>query len=186
MAALWRREEWQVNARRVYRLYRQEGLNVRQEERRTRSPGRSANACHLRRAEHKEHVWCRDFTFIPNRRGTRLKWLPIIVEYLRECSSLTFVHSIRGEDVLDTLAEPFARRRVLEAIRSGNCPEFVTHCFSGGSHSPSDKAFDLSALTWPTPPKSTSQSLMVNRGTPFSPEIRGASADYDQHNRPYL
>jgi len=114
-----------VNAKRVYRLCRPEGLKVRHKQRQLRSPGCSSNACRLRRAEDKDHVWCRDFGFDWIEKGTTLKWLSIIDEYTRECLDLKVARSITGEDVLDTLAELFAMRGVPRAIRSDNGPEFV-------------------------------------------------------------
>ena len=120
-----RREGWRVNRKRVYRLCRKEGLKVRRIRRKMRSPGNSANACHVRRAGHKDHVWCWDFAFDRTESGTTVKWLSIIDEYTRECLALKVSRSITSEDVIDTLAELFAMRGVPEAVRSDNGPEFV-------------------------------------------------------------
>lgn len=114
-----------VNVKRVHRLCRKEGLKVRRIRRKTRAPGGSANACHVRRAERKNHVWCWDFAFDRTESGTTLKWLSIIDEHTRECLALKVARSITSEDVLDTLAELFAMRGVPEAIRSDNGSEFV-------------------------------------------------------------
>lgn len=125
LTAVLRREGWLVNAKRVHRLCRREGLKVRRIRRKTRSPGCSMNACHARQAERKDHVWCWDFAFDRTDSGTTLKWLSILDEYTRECLSLKVSRSITSEDVLDTLAELFAMRGVPQAIRSDNGPEFV-------------------------------------------------------------
>lgn len=114
-----------MNVKRVHRLCRKEGLKVRRIRRKSRSPGSSANACHLRRAEHADHVWCWDFAFDRTENGTTLKWLSIIDEFTRECLALKVARSITSEDVLDTLAELFAMRGVPGAIRSDNGPEFI-------------------------------------------------------------
>lgn len=125
LTAVLRREGWTVNVKRVHRLCRQEGLKVRRIRRKTRAIGTSTNACHVRRAERKDHVWCWDFAFDRTGNGTTLKWLSIVDEYTRECLALKVARSIASEDVLDTLAELFAMRGVPGAIRSDNGPEFV-------------------------------------------------------------
>jgi len=127
LTELLRREGWPVNAKRIHRLCRQEGLKVRRKRRKQRALGQSANACHLRRAEHKDQVWCWDFVFARTTTGTTLKWLSIVDEHTRECLTLKVSRSITSEDVIDTLAELFAMRGVPQAIRSDNGPEFVSH-----------------------------------------------------------
>jgi transposase InsO family protein len=99
---------------------------VRRILRKTRAIGASTNACHLRRAERKDHVWTWDFVFDRTVNGTTLKWLSIIDEWTRECLALKVSRSITSEDVIDTLAELFAMRGVPQAIRSDNGPEFIS------------------------------------------------------------
>jgi putative transposase len=121
-----RREGWLVNAKRIHRLCRKEGLKVRRTIRNRRAIGQSSNACSIRRAEHQDQVWCWDFAFDRTRSGTTLKWLSIIDEHTRECLALKVARSITSADVLDTLAELFAMRGVPQGIRSDNGPEFVS------------------------------------------------------------
>jgi len=124
--SLFRRGEgWAVNVKRVYRLWRQEGLKVPSKTRKRRGWGTSANACHVRRAEHKDHVWTWDFVFDRTSSGTTLKWLSIMDEHTRECLALKVARSITSEDVIDTLAELFAMRGVPRCVRSDNGPEFI-------------------------------------------------------------
>jgi transposase InsO family protein len=87
--------------------------------------GTSDQACHLCRAEHKDHVWCWNFVFDRTQAGSPLKWLSIIDEHTRECLALKVARGITAEDVIDTLAELFSMRGVPSAIRSDNGPEFV-------------------------------------------------------------
>jgi putative transposase len=61
--ALLVQEGWPVNRKRIYRLWRQEGLRVPRKQRKKRRLGTSVNACHRRRAQHKDHVWTWDFIF---------------------------------------------------------------------------------------------------------------------------
>lgn len=125
IAVLLQQEGWGVNVKRVYRLWRREGLKVPKKTRKRRGKGTSANACHVRRAEHKDHVWTWDFVFDRTTSGTTLKWLSIVDEFTRECLMLKVSRSITSEDVIDTLAELFAMRGVPGCVRSDNGPEFI-------------------------------------------------------------
>jgi len=125
IAALLRREGWRANPKRIYRLWRREGLKVPKKKRKRRSLGVSENACHCRRAERKDHVWTWDFVFDRTTSGSTLKWLSIVDEFTRECLCLKVARSITSEDVIDALAELFAMRGVPQHVRSDNGPEFI-------------------------------------------------------------
>jgi transposase InsO family protein len=127
VAKMLRKEGWRVSNGRVHRLWRKEGLKVPQKPRKTRYLGTGDHACHLRKAEFKDHVWCWDFVFDRTMSGATLKWLTITDEFTRESLALKVDRSITAEDVIDTLAELFALRGVPRAIRSDNGPEFVAH-----------------------------------------------------------
>ena len=125
--ALLRREGWPVNKKRVHRLWQQEGLRVpdKQRKRRRLLLGESENGCTRRRAEHKDHVWSYDFVMDLTEDGRRLKMMPVVDEYTRECLSIDVGRSITAEDVVETLASLFRRRGEPSFIRSDNGPEFV-------------------------------------------------------------
>jgi transposase InsO family protein len=123
--ALLKREGWSVNRKRVYRLWRREGLKVPQKAGKKRHLGHSANGCARHRAEHADHVWAWDFIFDRTTSGRSLKWLSIVDEYTRECLALVVARSITAQDVLDVLAELFVVRGVAGHLRSDNGPEFI-------------------------------------------------------------
>jgi putative transposase len=126
--ALLRGEGWPVNKKRVHRLWREEGLKVPEKQRkRRRLPvlGASENGCTRRRAEHKDHVWSYDFVMDLTQDGRRLKMMPVVDEYTRECLSIEVERSITAEDVVGTLASLFRSRSEPAFIRSDNGPEFV-------------------------------------------------------------
>lgn len=125
IAALLRREGWRANPKRVYRLWRQEGLKVPRKKRKRRSLGVSENACYCRCAERPDHVWTWDFVFDRTASGSALKWLSIVDEYTRECLCLKVARGITSEGVIDALAELFAMRGVPRHIRSDNGSEFI-------------------------------------------------------------
>jgi putative transposase len=56
--ALLRREGFEVNKKRVHRLWREEGLKVPDKQRkRRRLSGNTENGSKRKRAEHRDHVW---------------------------------------------------------------------------------------------------------------------------------
>lgn len=58
--------------------------------------------------------------------GRRLKMMPAVDEYTRECLSIDVERSITAEDVVATLASLFRSRRSEPTfIRSDNGPEFI-------------------------------------------------------------
>ncbi len=69
----FRAEGWLVNRKRVYRLWRREGLKVPQIRRKRRRLGTSGNSCVRRRAERPNDVWAWDFVFDRTSNGRQLK-----------------------------------------------------------------------------------------------------------------
>lgn len=122
---LLRNEGWQVNFKRVYRLWRKEGLKVPQKKRKRRRLGDSRGGIIHRKAERMNQVWSLDFIFDRTVNGRPLKILSIIDEYTRECIALEVNRRIASEDVIGVLVELFAIRGVPEFIRSDNGPEFI-------------------------------------------------------------
>ena len=78
-----REEGWLVNPKRVYRLWRPEGLKVPQ-----RKPKRrwlNDGSCIRFRPECRNHVWSYDFVFYRTHDGRRLRMLTLTDEFTREC-----------------------------------------------------------------------------------------------------
>jgi len=80
-----RQAGWRVNRKRVYRLWRREGLKVPQKQGKKRRLGHSASGCVRRRAGGKDDVWAWDFIHDRDEHGRPLKWLSLVDEYTREC-----------------------------------------------------------------------------------------------------
>ena len=125
MTALLRREGWEVNRKRVQRLWRREGLKVPQKQRKRRRLGQSANSCVRRRAERINHVWSYDFVEDQTADGKKLKLLPIVDEYTRECLTIEVERHLTAKDVVATLQYLFELRGAPAYIRSDNGPEFI-------------------------------------------------------------
>ena len=123
--ALLRRQGWSINRKRVYRLWRAEGLKVPLKRHKRRRLGQSDNGCARRRSEHIDHVWAWDFIHDRTENGRSLKWLTIVDEYTRECLALEADRSITSVDVIDVVMNLFCTRGVPGHIRSDNGPEFI-------------------------------------------------------------
>ena len=122
---LLRRAGWQVNAKRVQRIWRQEGLKVP-----SRQPKRGRfwlpDGSLIRlRPEHRNHVWAYDFLSETTHDGRKFRILSVIDEYTRECLAIRVARYIRSHDVLYLLSELFLEHGSPEHIRSDNGPEFV-------------------------------------------------------------
>ncbi len=125
--ALLRREGWEVNKKRVQRLWREADLKVSKKQRKkSRLPlGASENGCSRKRAERIGHVWSYDFAMDQTDDGRRLKVMPVVDEYTRECLALGMERSITASDVIETLDRLFMQRGAPEYIHSDNGPEFI-------------------------------------------------------------
>jgi putative transposase len=117
---------WDVNHKRVHRLWKQEHLQVpRKQQRRRRLPGSSENSCIRHRAERINHVWSYDFLVDRTEDGRQLKLLAVIDEYTRECLALEVARSFTASSVIEVLQYLLAVRGRPEHLRSDNGPEFV-------------------------------------------------------------
>jgi hypothetical protein len=74
-----------------------------------------------RRAEHKDHVWSYAFVVDLSEDGRRLKMMPVVDEYSRECLSIDVERSITAEDVVGTLVSLFGLDRGRWTHRSFGC-----------------------------------------------------------------
>ena len=96
--------EWQVNPKRVHRLWKQEQMQVpREQHRKRRLPGCSANGCIRHRAERINHVWSYDFVADRTEDGRQVKLLVVIDEYTRECLAIEVGRSFTSREVIDVL-----------------------------------------------------------------------------------
>jgi transposase InsO family protein len=130
ITALLRRAGWQVNPKRVYRIWRREGLKMPMRKRKRKAQGGSENACYLRKATYPNEVWSYDFLMDSTESGHRLKILAVIDEYTRECLTLKVARSMNAEDVIDVLAQLIDQRGAPAFVRSDNGSEFIAHAVS--------------------------------------------------------
>jgi len=120
-----RLEGRRVNRKRVYRLWRREGLKVPAKRHKRTRLGHSANGILRRRPERRDHVWAVDFIHDTDERGRTLKWLSVVDEFTRECLALEAGRSMTAGGVAEVLIGLFKTRGVPGHIRSDNGPEFI-------------------------------------------------------------
>ena len=125
VTALLRARGWRVNAKRVERIWRREGLKVpRQQPKRGRLWLNDGSCVRLRPCW-PGHVWAYDFVQDRTHDGRRFRMLTVIDEYTRECLAIVVARRLSSDDVLQALADLFVERGPPGHIRSDNGPEFV-------------------------------------------------------------
>ena len=125
ITALLKQEYWQVNHKKVERIWKREGLKVPQKQPKRRRLWLNDGSCIRLRPEHKDHVWSYDFVMARTSDGRAFRILTILDEYTRECLAMRVDRHISSQDVIDQLYELFLFRGVPEHIRSDNGPEFT-------------------------------------------------------------
>jgi putative transposase len=122
LTVLLRREGWAVNAKRVYRLYREEGLQVR-------TAKRAKRAAHVRvplaMAMRASQRWSMDFVSDRLADGRWFRILTVVDQYTRECLCAYADRSQTGEKVVAQMKHLVAVRGVPESITTDNGSEFA-------------------------------------------------------------
>lgn len=122
LTVLLRREGWKVNAKRIYRLYREEELIVRTKQRRKvarrqrvpTSGATCANQC-----------WSMDFVSDKFADGRSFRILTVIDQFTRECVALEADRAMTGKKVSEVLERARQERGSLpESITVDNGSEF--------------------------------------------------------------
>lgn len=123
---LLQNQGWEVNRKRVLRLWRQNALQVRRRAAPPRrAPGSSVNACDVRAAEAVNHVWSMDFVSDTSLEGRSLKFLTVVDEFSREALRVEVGRRLRNSDVGRVLSELISERGRPGFVRSDNGSEFI-------------------------------------------------------------
>jgi putative transposase len=125
ITALLNERGWQVNHKRVERIWRQEGLKVPKKQPKKGRLWLNDGSCIRLRPKYKDHVWSYDLVTARTADGQAFRMLTIIDEYTRECLAILVERSLTSEDVIDQLFNLFILRGIPEHIRSDNGPEFT-------------------------------------------------------------
>jgi putative transposase len=125
ITAMLKEKGWQVNHKRVERIWRKEGLKVPKKQPKRGRLWLNDGPCIRLRPEYKDYVWSHDFMIDRTAGGRAFKILNIIDEYTRECLAIMVARKITNQDVIDLLFNLFIFRVIPKHVRSDNGPEFT-------------------------------------------------------------
>jgi putative transposase len=121
---LLKREGWRVNHKLVYRLYIEEGLQMR-----IKTPRRH-KSCRARverpKAARANESWSMDFVSDQLFDGRRFRLLTLVDNFTRESLAIRLGQQLKGDDVVTVLEQLRAERGAPQSIRVDNGPEFVS------------------------------------------------------------
>jgi putative transposase len=121
---LLRREGWLVNVKRVCRLYREQGLQLR-----SKSPKRRVKA-KLREgrssATEPNQVWAMDFVHDQLFDGHKIRILTTVDTFTRLSPAIEVRQNFRGADVVEVLERISRQLGYPNTIRLDNGPEFIS------------------------------------------------------------
>lgn len=113
-----------VNHKRVYRIYRQEGLAVRQRRRRRRGAA-EARVAPLKATRPNQH-WAMDFMADTLASGRRFRVFTLVDHFTREGVAVEAAHSLPSRRVVEVLERVAAVRGLPEVIVIDNGTEFTS------------------------------------------------------------
>jgi putative transposase len=124
---LLERRGYEVNVKRVYRLYLEEGLSVRRKKRKRLVRDRAVEP----RLTGPNQEWAMDFVVDGLATGRMVRILSVVDAYTRECLVLEADFSLGSGRVTRALEAVIAERGRPENVRSDNGPEFTSRRMIG-------------------------------------------------------
>jgi len=122
---LLRREGWKDNFKRTYRVYKEEGLNLR-----SKRPRRNKAAAHrMERPDNTGLYECCSMDFVSDALfdGKKFRALTLVDNYSRECLAIYVGQSLRGKDVVNVLERIKRERKIVpKRIQTDNGSEFIS------------------------------------------------------------
>jgi putative transposase len=122
-----REQGWEVNRKRVQRLWREEGLRVPQRKRKRRRLGDSTVPAQRLRAERPNQVWALDYQHDQTADGRVIRLLNVVDEFTREALKMLVERSIDADRTVGVLEGLTAERGAPEHVRMDNGPELTAH-----------------------------------------------------------
>lgn len=123
--AILERRGWKVNVKRIYRLYRVEGLMVRRLKRKRLKRAVPVDALISR----PNQEWALDFVSDALATGRALRALTIVDSYTRECPAIEVASGISSRQVTRTLDRIIEERGKPDSLKCDNGPEFTSRHF---------------------------------------------------------
>ena len=161
------REGWKINHKRVYRLYREEGLNLRQKKKK-----RLKSACRIPSTEIPSTLnvcWAMDFVSDQLYNGKRFRTLTLIDLCSRECLALHADKSITGEAVAEVLDNLKQTRGLPKRIKVDNGPEFISKALDAWAY------FNQVQLDYSRPGRPTDNAYIESFNGSFRDECLNAN-----------
>lgn len=121
---LLKREGYKVNHKRVYRLYKAQGLEVQRRKKRRKALGTRVPPKVLTSANQR---WSIDFVMDALADGRRIRLMTVVDDYTRESLKIIVERSISGVQVAQGLKELIKSRGKPEEILSDNGTEFTSN-----------------------------------------------------------
>lgn len=125
ICTLLRREGWKDNHKRIYRIYKEEGLNLR-----SKRPRRSrAAATRLDRPDNIQlyQCWSMDFVSDALFDGRKFRTLTVVDNYSRQCLSIRVGQSLKGIDVVEALEYLKQEKGLVpQRVQTDNGSEFIS------------------------------------------------------------
>lgn len=124
-ALLRQNDGWNVNHKRVERIWRREGLKVPHKQPKRGRLWLTDGSCIRKRPEYRNHVWAYDFVQDRTHNGKAFRMLTAIDEHTRKCMEIEVDRKLNSIEVVDTLADLFLEKGTPDYIRSDNGSEFT-------------------------------------------------------------
>ncbi len=177
-----RRQGWSVNHKRVWRLWKREGLSVPARKSRKRIRG----VCVPRAiaADRPNAVWCLDFLEDRTLSGRRLRILCVTDEFTRESLAIETGICFRSERVCSVLEELLGSRGVPAALRMDNGPEFVALTLRGLCHRRGIDAAYIEPGRAPTVPEAVAERTGGEFPCPAAGRVFGWGGVFVRAGRP--
>lgn len=110
ITAMLRQRGWRVNAKRVARIWRREGLKVPSKQPKRGRLWLNYGSCIRLRPEYPNHVWSYDFLEDRTHDGRKYRMLNVIDEFTRECLANQIKRNLKSTHVIYVISELFILR----------------------------------------------------------------------------
>jgi putative transposase len=121
---LLRREGWVINHKRVYRIYCEESLQMRNKTPKRRVMAKLREDRQM--ATEQNECWSMDFVHDQLFDGSKIRCLTVIDNFSRLCPVIGVRKSYKGHDVVETLEGAVKAYGCPRRLRVDNGPEFVS------------------------------------------------------------
>ena len=116
------REGYKINHKRVYRLYKEQGLEIQKRKKRKKAVGSRIHTSVLTAANQR---WSIDFVMDALADGRRIRLMTVVDDFTRESLKIVVDRSLSGRRVAQELSELISARGKPKEILSDNGTEFT-------------------------------------------------------------